>query len=111
MTNKSVDELLEAAKASNDPTVKQALHKLLFVTSLAHDKDYIERASMYHFHSGCTVTIPRSDYTTLSIVWNDEDVAIHTTDYQYVQFRYGNLINENTPLPGVVLIEDRNYKT
>ena len=44
MDKKSVDDLLEAAKISNDPTVKQALDKLLFVVSIAHDKEYIKRA-------------------------------------------------------------------
>ena len=110
MTN-STDELLEAAKVSTDPTVRQALNKLLFVTSIAHDQEYVERANLYYFHSGCTVTIPYAENLTMNLVWNDEDIAVHTTEYQYATFKYGQMLYEHAPLPGIILIEDRNYKT
>ena len=105
--NNNVDELLEAAKRSTDPTVKQALNKLLFVTSLAHDKEYVERSNQYHFHSGCTITVPHADHTTFQMVWNDKEIAIHSMEYQYCQFKYGNMLSDKTPLPGMILIEDK----
>lgn len=54
---KNIDELLEAAKTSKNKTVQQTLKKLLFAVSIAHDKEYIERANSYHFHSGCSITV------------------------------------------------------
>ena len=109
MTN-NIDELLEAAKASTDPTVKQALNKLLFVTSIAHDKDYIENASKYAFHSGCSITIPSANHTTLNVMWNNDEIAIHGMEYQWIQFKYGQILNDKTPLPGVILVEDKLFK-
>ena len=105
-----VDELLEAAKTSHNSAVKQALDKLLFTVSIAHSKAYIENANQYHFHSGCTLTVPRSDTdTTMNLVWNDEEIGVHSMEHCFVQFRYGNIIQKDDPVPGVILIEDRNY--
>lgn len=107
----SVDQLLEAAKISNNSAVKQALNKLLFTVSIAHSKAYIEDANNYHFHSGCTVTVPRSDTDiTMSLVWNDKEIAVRTMEHCYTQFNYGNIIEKDDPLPGVFLIEDKNYQ-
>ena len=106
----NVDQLLEAAKVSDNQAVKQALDKLLFTVSLAHSKAYIEAANNYHFHSGCSITIPRSEQDiTMSLVWNDNEIAVRTMEHCYQQFTYGNLIDENSPLPGIYLVEDRNY--
>lgn len=111
MDKKNVDELLEAAKISNDPTVKQALDKLLFVVSIAHEKDYIERANSYHFHSGATITVPGThDNFTMTVIWNNESIAIRTRDYQHTEFKYGHLLQKGDPVPGVILVEDRNYQ-
>lgn len=113
MTNKDknrVDKLLEAAKTSHNSAVKQALDKLLFTVSIAHDKAYIERANQYHFHSGCTITIPRSDTdTTMSLVWNNEEMGVHSKGHCFTQFRYGDMVAEHDPVPGVILTEDKNY--
>ena len=112
MDKKSVDDLLEAAKISNDPTVKQALDKLLFVISIAHDKEYIKRANSYHFHSGCSITVPNThENFTMSMVWNHEHIAIHARDYQFTEFKFGHMLQDGDPVPGVILIEDRNYQT
>ena len=110
--NNRVDELLEAAKASHNSAVKQALDKLLFTVSIAHSTAYIEDANNYYFHSGCTVTVPKSDSdTTMNIVWNDVEVGVHSVGHCFVQFKYGHMINKDDPIPGVYLIEDRNYNT
>jgi len=106
-----VDQLLEAAKTSHNRAVKQALDKLLFTVSITHSKAYIEDANQYNFHSGCTVTVPRSDSdVTMSLVWNDKEIAIHSMNHCYTQFTYGNLIEKDDPMPGVFLIEEKNYQ-
>ena len=112
MDQNKIDELLTAAQASKDTTVKQALSKLLFVVSLAHDKEYIERANSYHFHSGCSITVPRShEQVTMCLVWNDNTMCVRTRDYQHAEFTHGYLLQEGDPVPGIVLVEERNYKT
>lgn len=105
-----VDELLEAAKTSHNGAVKQALDKLLFTVSIAHSTAYIEDANNYHFHSGCTLTVPRSDTdTTMSLAWNNEEIGVHSMGHCFVQFRYGSTLQKDDPVPGVILIEDKNY--
>lgn len=110
MNKKSnVDELLEAAKISHNRSVKQALDKLLFTVSIAHDKEYIERANDYYFHSGCTITIPQvAENVTMQLVWNDEEIAVRSTEHCFAQFKYGSMIEENDPVPGIILQEERN---
>jgi hypothetical protein len=111
MDKTKIDELLTAAKVSNDETVKQALDKLLFVVSIAHDKDYIERANTYAFHSGCTITVPRSEENfTMTLLWNEETISVRTRDYQYGELRHGHMLQQGDPVPGMVLNEERNYQ-
>ena len=103
-------EIIEAAKTSHNTEVKQALEKLLFTVSMANSKAYIEDANSYHVPSGCTISIPKSEQDiTMSLVWNDEEMAVRTMEHCYMQFTYGHLLNKDDPLPGVYLIEDRNY--
>lgn len=103
------DQLLEAAKVSNDPTVKMALEKLLFTVSLAHDKEYIEWADKSHFQSGCTITVPSMSHdTTFSLTWNDTQIQVFSIEHQIVMFPYGHLYNVNDPLPGVILNPELN---
>ena len=109
MDKTKIDQLLEAAKTSHNGAVKQALDKLLFTVSIAHSTAYIKDANEYHFHSGCTITVPRSDNDiTMSLVWNDNEIAVHSRNYCYTQFTYGNLIEKDDPMPGVFLIEEKN---
>jgi hypothetical protein len=111
MDKTKIDELLTAAKTSDDPTVKQALDKLLFVVSIAHDGDYIERANRYHYHNGCSITVPRThENFTMTLAWNGEDMSVRTRDYQESHFRHGHLLQAGDPVPGIILVEERNYK-
>ncbi len=111
MNKTKKDRLLEAARISNDPTVQQALDKLLFVVSIAHDADYIERANTYAFHNGCTITVPRTEENfTMTLLWNEETISVRTRNCQYAEFRHGHLLQQGDPLPGMILNEERNYE-
>lgn len=101
------DRLLEAAKASKDATVKEALNKLLFTVSLAHDEEFIEWASAGTYSSGCTITVPARDQaTTFQLAWNDSAMQVFSMPFQVATFEYGHLYDQLTPLPGVILQKD-----
>lgn len=103
------DRLLEAAKVSKDPTVKEALNKLLFTVQLAHDEEFVEWANAATFTSGCTVTVPRSEHTTtFQLAWNDAEMQVFSMEYQVATFEYGHLYDMNTPMPGIILKKDLN---
>ena len=103
------DELLEAAKASNDPTVKQALDKLLFVVKLAHDSEFVHWANEGTYSSGCTVTIPSMEHTTtFQLTWNDEVMQVFSMEFIVATFEFGHLYDTNTPMPGVILQKENN---
>lgn len=103
------DRLLEAAKASNNETVKEALDKLLFTVALAHDEEFIQWASVGTYSSGCTVTIPAIEHaTTLQLAWNDEKLQIFAMEFCVETLEYGHLFDERTPMPGVILRKDLN---
>jgi len=103
------DRLLEAAKASKDPTVKEALDKVLFVTKLAHDEEFVEWANSAYFSSGCTVTVPAREHTTtFQLAWNDFEMQVFSMEYRVAKFEYGHLYDTNTPMPGIILQKDLN---
>ena len=98
------DQLLEAAKASKNPTIIAALDKLLFAVALAHDEEFIHWASTATYSSGCTITVPRSEHnTTFQLAWNDAKMQVFSMDYQVETFEYGHLYDQRTPMPGVIL--------
>lgn len=104
------DELMEAAKVSKDPTVTKALEKLLFAVSLAHNEDYIKWANQGTFHSGCTITIPATEHTTTyQLTWNDETMQVFSIEYQVASIQYGHIYDQKDPIPGIILIEDKNF--
>ena len=101
------DQLLEAAKKSKDPTVKSALDKLLFTVALAHDEEFIHWASIGHYSSGCTVTVPSSNHnTTFQLTWNDEEMQVFSMEYMVETFEFGHLYDDNSPMPGVILTKE-----
>ena len=103
------DRLLEAAKISKDPTVKEALNKLLFTVQLAHDDEFVEWAGTATYTSGCTITIPKSEHqTTFQLAWNDDTMQVFSIEYQVASFEYGHLYDTNTPMPGVILKKENN---
>ena len=103
------DELLEAAKVSKDPTVKQALDRLLFTVALAHDQEFVHWANEGTYSSGCTITIPSTEHqTTFQLTWNDEAMQVFAMEFQVATFNYGNLYNANSPMPGVILKKELN---
>lgn len=103
------DQLLDIAKVSKDPTVQKALNKLLFTVSLAHDKEYIALNDSIYYHSGCTITIPaREHQTIMQLIWNNEKIQIFSIEYKIQTFNYGNITKIGNPLPGIVLIEEKN---
>lgn len=104
------DKLLEAAKASHDPTVKQALDKLLFTVQLAHDNDFIHWANVSTYSSGCTITIPKIEHTTtFQLAWNDMEMQIFSMEFQVATMEYGHLYDARTPMPGMILQKENNY--
>ena len=105
------DQLLEAAKASKDPTVKQALEKLLFTVQLAHDDEFVHWANAGTYSSGCTVTVPRTNNTTtFQLTWNDEQIQVFSMEFMVATFEYGHLYDSRSPMPGVILQKENNLK-
>lgn len=111
-----IDQLLQTAKISKDPTVRQALEKLCFTVALAHDREYIEGSGLYHT-SGCCITVPaRTEDTTFQLTWNNAEMQIFSMAYQVASFQYGDIIEmtnggrkTTAPLPGIILVEDKLY--
>ena len=105
------DKLLEVAKTSKNPTVQNALKKLLFTVSLAHNKEYIELENLMIYHSGCTITIPKRDhFTVIQLTWNNEKIQVYSEPYQVQTFNYGHLAKLPGVFPGITLKEEQNYK-
>jgi len=103
------DQLLEAAKVSKNPTVEEALDKLLFTVALAHDQEFVHWASEGTYSSGCTITVPRTEHqTTFQLTWNDEAMQVFAMEFQVATFNFGHLYHTNCPMPGVVLKKDNN---
>lgn len=101
------DRILAAATASKDPTVKQALDKLIFTVSLAHDQEFIDWASTAVFTSGCTITIPATEQSvTYQLTWNDSEMQVFSMPFQTSVFEYGHLYDVDSPMPGVILKKD-----
>lgn len=46
----------------------------------------------------------------MNLVWNDEEIGIRSMGHCFIQFRYGSIFQKDSPLPGVILIEEKSYK-